>query len=114
MRTNEERVAALHRRAKELKRERRAHQVRITQVGAVAACFAVIVSLAILMPDYAGSASAEGAAGGVRASIFSGGGALGLVVVGITAFLLGIAVTLFCFYLKKWQKEKEKDDEGDP
>ena len=32
-----------------------------------------------------------------------------LIVIAIIAFLLGITVTIFCFYLKKWQEEKEQE-----
>ena len=40
--------------------------------------------------------------------IFSDSSVLGFVVIGIVAFLLGIAVTMFCFYLKK-RKDKRED-----
>ena len=48
----------------------------------------------------------------MSASIFSGSGYLGYIVIGIVAFLLGCAVTVFCFRLRKWQKDKENEDDA--
>lgn len=35
----------------------------------------------------------------------------GLIAVVVVAFILGIAVTEFCFRLKKWNDENREDDE---
>ena len=39
---------------------------------------------------------------GMVASIFNDASSLYLVLIAVIAFLLGVSVTIFCFYLKKW------------
>ena len=36
---------------------------------------------------------------------------LGFLVIALIAFVLGVAVTVFCFRLKKWNDEKDKEDD---
>ena len=43
----------------------------------------------------------------MNASIFSGTAALGYIVIGILAFVLGVGVTIFCFRFKKKQEEDD-------
>ena len=115
MRTNEERIAALHARAAELEQEKREQRVRILQAVSVTVCFAAVILLALLMPGFSQTFGPGNSQGSMRASIFSESSALGYVVIGILAFLLGAAVTIFCFRLKKWQKDKGRqpgEEEG--
>ena len=91
MRTNEERIAAMHQRAKQLQYENRKRTSGYIQAAAVALSFAG-VSMKDAIPA------------GMHASIFSGSDALGYIIVSIVAFTLGAAVTIFCFYMKKWQE----------
>ena len=105
MRTTEERIQALRARAAELERARR-RRIRLLQAGSAAACFGIIAALAFLMPGLTDTLAREPAAESMRASIFSGGSALGFLVIGVLAFLLGIAVTVFCFYLHKREKDR--------
>lgn len=111
MNTNDERLAALHQRADEMKKENRSRQVRLIQMVSCAACFLLVIMLALWMPETEG-ALAPGDTGSMSASVFSGSGYLGYIVIGIIAFLLGSAVTVFCFRLRKWQKNKEKKDDA--
>ena len=46
----------------------------------------------------------------MSASLFSGSGALGYIVIALLSFLLGVSVTVFCFRLKKWQDERDRED----
>ena len=50
MRTTAERLAAAKQRARELERQRQRRRVRGILCAGTAACFAVIVSLALVMP----------------------------------------------------------------
>lgn len=100
MRTNEQRIAALHSRAAEIEREDRQHRVQVMQASSVLACFALVVLLASLMPGFAGTMIPELTPGTGSASVFSGSSALGFIVVGTVAFMLGAAVTIFCYRLK--------------
>ena len=43
--------------------------------------------------------------------IFAGSKPLTFLVTGLVAFLLGVAVTVFCIRWKRWQDEKKETDE---
>ena len=106
MRTNEERLAALHRREVELEIEKRQRRLKLAQAVSVTVCLAAVILLALLIPQVSSGLNWETASEGMSASIFYNGRFLGYVVVGILAFLLGTSVTVFCLQLKKWQDEK--------
>ena len=108
MRTNEERIAAMHARAAELRREKRKRETRLAGAAAVVLCLALTVALAAWMPRL--STAMTGAPGAMSASIFSDSGALGYIVVALLAFLLGVSVTVFCLRLEKWREEKDRED----
>ena len=116
MRTSEERIAALHRRAGEIKREDRGRRVRLAQIAGTAACFVFVAAMAIVMPQVVPgpmgqTRSADGSGGGLYGSILTDSAYLGYIVIGIVAFLLGVALTLFLFRLKKWQEDRDREDE---
>ena len=107
MLTNKERTDEMHRRAARLERERRVRIARISGTAGAAISLVLIVAFSVFMSG-SGETLRTAAAESMRGSIFSGSGALGYIIVGLLAFILGIAVTVFCFRLKKWQ-EDEKD-----
>ena len=107
MRTNEERIRTMHERASKLQFERKEHTARMISSLSVVAGLILVVCLACYMPDAVGPGNGLPVPDGMSASIFSGNSALGFIVIGIVAFLLGITVTVFCFYLKKWKDERE-------
>ena len=47
------------------------------------------------------------------ASIFHGGAALGYIVIGLLAFLLGVCVTVLCFRLRQMNREDEQHKESE-
>ena len=111
MRTNEERIASMHRRTEEIKQEQRAHRVKLLQSVSAAASFAAVILLAVFMPKLT---SFETVPYGIvsedmHASMLRDGGVMGYVVIAVIAFLLGAAVTAFCFKLKKWQDDKNRE-----
>jgi cell division protein FtsW (lipid II flippase) len=108
MRTNEERIAAMHARAAELRKEKRKRETRLAGLTAVVLCLALTVALAAWMPRL--STAMTGAPGAMSASMFSDSGALGYIVVALLAFLLGVSVTVFCLRLEKWREEKDRED----
>lgn len=112
MRTNEERIAAMHKRAADLEKEKRQRKVRIIQALSAAACFAAVIALAVFMSGFSLAFTSGTNQGGMSASIFSESSALGYIVIGVLAFLLGATVTIFCFRLKKWQKDKDAEDDA--
>ena len=47
------------------------------------------------------------------ASIFHGGAALGYIVIGLLAFLLGVCVTVLCFRLRQMSREDDRNKESE-
>ena len=110
MRTNEERITALHERAGKLSRERRRRQFAAVCAASAAVCIGLLIGLACLIPKTVENPTVEYAKNSLNASIFSGSNMLGFIVIVILAFLLGITVTVFCFRLKKWMDKKPPEN----
>ena len=47
------------------------------------------------------------------ASMYGGGAALGYIVIGLLAFLLGVCVTVLCFRLRQMDKEDAQAQESE-
>ncbi len=109
MRTNEERIAAMHQRAGELEREARTRKARIYGAAGLTASLAAVILLAVLIPGLIQSISTDTISNTMMASIFTSSTSLGYIIVAILAFLLGAAVTIFCFRLRKWKDEERED-----
>ena len=114
MRSHEERITEAKRRIAKIEREKRLRRNTITMASAVAACLALLVGASLAMPgitaniqtgDYSGFETA--------ASIFHGGAALGYIVIGLLAFLLGVCVTVLCFRLRQMNREDGQDRESE-
>ena len=110
MRSYEDRLAALNRRATEIKKEQRGKRVLAAQAVCVCLCLVLLGVLAAFMPRLTADPLPE-PSNGMNASIFSKSSTLGFLVTGILSFLLGIAATLFCVYLNRWNREKAEADE---
>ena len=106
MRTNDERIEAMHRRAEKLKTER---NTRIMQAASAACGLLLVIILAAFMPVLSGRISPQDTQLGLNGSIFSDSGMLGYIVIGIVAFALGITVTVFCYQIKKYQTGNDPD-----
>ena len=83
-----------------------------TQTGAV--CLVLLIGASLAMPgivvkiqtgDYSGFET--------TASIFHSGVALGYIVIGLLAFLLGVCVTVLCFRLRQMNREDGQDKESE-
>ena len=114
MRSHEERVAETKRRIAQIEREKRLRRNTVTIASAVAACLALLIGASLAMPvivanlqtgDYSGFETA--------ASIFHGGAALGYIVIGLLAFLLGVCVTVLCFRIRQLSRENAQDKESE-
>ena len=108
MRTTAERLAAAKRRARELERERQRRRARGILCAGTAACFVVIVSLALVMPGITEGFSDTALGGGMAASIFSG-----YLVVGLLAFVLGVCVTVLCVRLRGHEGDSADEERYD-
>ena len=114
MRSHEERVAETKRRIAKIELEKRRRRNTITMASAVAACLALLIGASLAMPgivvkiqtgDYSGFET--------TASIFHSGVALGYIVIGLLAFLLGVCVTVLCFRLRQMNREDGQDKESE-
>ncbi len=114
MRTDEERIKAMHERAAQLEHERRTLGGRMLGAGCVVVCLVLVVILAVFMPGLSGVFVPAEDPGSMNASFFAGGPAVGYIVIGILAFILGCAVTIFCYRLKKWQQDAADEDGVEP
>ena len=113
MRSHEERVAETKRRIAKIEREKRRRNT-VTMVSAVAACLALLVGASFAMPGIAARAQAGDYAGfETAASMYGGGAALGYIVIGLLAFLLGVCVTILCFRLRQISREDGQDEESE-
>ena len=114
MRSHEERVAEAKRRIVKIEREKRLRRNTIAMASAVAACLALLVGASLAMPGIAASIQTGDYSGfETAASIFHGGAALGYIVIGILAFLLGVCVTVLCFQLRQMNREDGQDEESE-
>ena len=114
MRSHEERVAETKRRIAARQREKRRRRNTITMASAVAACLAVLVGVSLAMPGIAASIQTGDYSGfETAASIFHSGAALGYIVIGLLAFLLGVCVTVLCFRLRQMSSEDGQDKESE-
>ena len=111
MRTNEERIAAMHVRANEIKKEDGVRRDRIIEVSSITVGIVLVILLAVAMPGYAGLLTPEATTDAMSASIFSESSALAYIVIGALSFLLGITATLFAFRLKKMGDEEKTNPE---
>ena len=110
MRSHEERVAETKRRIAKIEREKRLRRDKITMISAVAACLALLIGASLAIPGIAANIQTGDYSGfETAASIFHGGAALGYIVIGLLAFLLGVCVTVLCFRLRQMNREGEQD-----
>ena len=112
MRSHEERVVETKRRIAKIEREKRRRRDKITMISAVAACLALLIGASLAMPGIAANIQTGNYSGfETAASIFHGGAALGYIVIGLLAFLLGVCVTVLCFRLRQMSREDGQDEE---
>ena len=114
MRSHEERVAEAKRRIAARQREKRLRRNTITMASAVAACLALLIGASLAMPGIAASIQTGDYSGFERAAgIFRGGAALGYIIIGLLAFLLGVCVTVLCFRIRQFSREDAQDKESE-
>ena len=114
MRSHEERVAEAKRRIAKIERKNRRRRDTITIASAVAACLAVLISASLAMPGIAANIQTGDYSGfETAASMYGGGAALGYIVIGLLAFLLGVCVTVLCFRLRQMNREDGQDRESE-
>ena len=114
MRSLEERVVETKRRIAKIERKNRLRRNTVTMASAVAACLALLVGASFAMPGIAASIQTGDYAGfETAASMYGGGAALGYIVIGLLAFLLGVCVTVLCFRLRQMSREDDQNNESE-
>ena len=114
MRSHEERISETKRRIAKIEREKRRRRNTITIASSVAACLALLIGSSFAMPGIASHIQTGNYSGfETAASIFHGGAALGYIVIGLLAFLLGVCVTVLCFRLRQMNREDDQNNESE-
>ena len=113
MRSHEERVAETKRRIAKIEREKRLRRNTVTMASAVAACLALLIGASLAMPGIAARIQTGDYSGFETAASMYGGGALGYIVIGLLAFLLGVCVTVLCFRIRQLSRENAQDKESE-
>ncbi len=94
MRTNEERITAMHQRADQIQKTR---NIQFISAAMVLLC---VILIAVFLPAV-GKLQLNMIPSGGNASIFYETNHLVSVVIALVSFLLGVSVTILCFYIKK-------------
>ena len=102
MRTNEERAVLIHQRTAEIKRERQKKKQRAWDMTCIAACLILIVGIGSFLPDWVvGIPGGEVHHASGAASLVGSHAALGYILMGLMAFLLGVFVTVLLHRLHR-------------
>ena len=113
MRSHEERITETKRRIAKIEQEKRRRDT-ITMASAVAACLVLLIGASLAMPGIAASIQTGDYSGfETAASMYGGGAALGYIVIGLLAFLLGVCVTVLCFRLRQMNREDGQNEESE-
>ena len=115
MRTTEERMNAIRQRTAVLKAEQRRRKQYVLSSACAAACLLIVIGLGIQMPglvDRLPNGEVLHTSG--AASLIGSNTALGYILMGVLAFLLGVSVTLLLYRLsRKSRQETHKEDENE-
>ena len=114
MRSHEERVTETKRRIAKIEREKRRRRNTIAMASAVAACLALLIGTSLAMPGIAANIQTGDYSGfETAASMYGGSAALGYIVIGLLAFLLGVCVTILCFRIRQMNREDDQNEESE-
>ena len=114
MRTNEERAGLIHKRTAEIKRERQKRKQRALDMTCIAACLILIIGIGSFMPGLtAGIPCEEVHHASGAASLVGSHAALGYILMGIMAFLLGVCVTALLYRLRLRNEKKQQENSDD-
>ena len=106
MRTYEERTTEAKRRIAVRERAKRLRRGKMAVISSAAA--------SLVMPGItARIQTGDGSGFATAASIFHNSAALGYIIIGLLAFLLGVCVTVLCFRLRQMNKADTKDPESE-
>lgn len=110
MRTNRERARLVHERTAALRREMRARRRRRLNAVCMAACLLLVTGIGALMPMLMENVVSHASG---TASLIAENGALGCILVGLFAFLLGVCVTVLLYRLRGADERRRQDEPDD-
>ena len=106
--SNEEAFFAILQKGKSIERARRARRKTRLLSAAVILLFSALTAVIAILPGH----SAQSAQGSVYGSFLLSMEVGGYVLVGVLAFVLGVAITLLCVYLSRDKNRKQKESEN--
>lgn len=110
MRSPEERIREVKWRIAKKERQKRLRRYQVAAASVMAACLAVILGVSISMPGIINRIELEPSLGfETAATILGGSTALGYIVIGLLAFVLGVCVTILCFRIRLLNKEEQTE-----
>ena len=114
MRTSEERARLIHRRTAEIKQERRIKRQRRLDAACMAICLLLVIGIGAMMPGLMrGAADGSIVHPSGTASLLGSHAALGYIIMGLLAFLLGVCVTVLLYRLRRRGERQKQEDAGD-
>ena len=114
MRTSEERARLIHRRTAEIKQERRIKRQRRLDAACMAVCLLLVIGIGAMMPGLMrGAADGSIVHPSGTASLLGSHAALGYIIMGLLAFLLGVCVTVLLYRLHRRCERQKQEDAGD-
>lgn len=114
MRTSEERARLIHRRTAEIKQERRIKRQRRLDAACMAVCLLLVIGIGAMMPGLMrGAADGSIVHPSGTASLLGSHAALGYIIMGLLAFLLGVCVTVLLYRLHRRYERQKQEDAGD-
>ena len=111
MRTTEERAGLIHKRTAEIQRERQKKKQRALDMLCIAVCLVLVVGIGSFMPGWAaGIPGWEARHASGAASLVGSHAALGYILMGLMAFLLGVFVTVLLHRLHRRNERKQQEN----
>ena len=114
MRTDEERTRLIQKRSAEIKRERQKRKQRALDLICIAACLILIVGIGSFLPGLTvGIPGGDIHHASGAASLVGSHAALGYILMGLMAFLLGVCVTVLLYRLHRRNARKQQENAND-
>ena len=111
MRTNEERAGLVHKRTAEIKAKRQNKKQRAWDAICIAVCLILVVETGSFMSGWAaGLPCSEVQHASGAASLVGSHAALGYILMGLMAFLLGVCVTVLLYRLRRRNERKQQEN----
>lgn len=114
MMTEEERMSRIRMRTAQIQKKDRRNRQYVIDICCVILCLGIIVYAGSSMPSLISGLSLQEIKGATTtASILGNNGALGYILMGILAFVLGICVTILMFHMKERNREDKEERKPD-